>query len=332
MSDALWAAIPTVDFSAFPPGCASDPEATPEQLETALQIDAVCRVHGFLTLSNVGIEPQQLESAFGAAKELFSLPCEEKAKLTRHEKATGTNRGYFPPDTEALNPARANDIKEAFNVRATDMERYWAGTPVGFRQKAEETYAAVAELAMRVLHACALALNLPPDFFTSRHEKKDLCTLRLLHYPPTPAAPGDADAPRGRVRAGEHTDFGAITLVFVDAGGGADAASGLQVRRPGDAGWLDVIPPPGTVVVNTGGLLARWTNDAWVATAHRVVVTPASAATARYSMAYFTDPDSEVMVECLPAYCGPSNPAKYAPISSLDYLLAKLSEAQRANG
>jgi isopenicillin N synthase-like dioxygenase len=191
-----------------------------------------------------------------------------------------------------------------------------------------------------VLLACALALALPLDFFATRTAARDLITLRMLHYPPVAdaATPEDVHSRTGRVRAGEHTDFGAITLLFVDASGDAAAARGLQVRRPAaDAAhgaaaseWLDIEPEPGTVVVNTGGLLAQWTNDAWVATAHRVVITPEALTSPRFSIALFVvDPDADVLVECLPPFCGPGRPAKYAPITSKAYLLAKLAEAQQ---
>jgi isopenicillin N synthase-like dioxygenase len=217
----------------------------------------------------------------------------------------------------------------------------------GFEAAASRFYGQAAELADRVLHAMSLALRLPPHFFAPLHAKRDLITLRMLHYPPVgdAATPADVRRARGRVRAGEHTDFGAITLLFVDAGGGAEAARGLQVRRPhaqsrnaaanDDGSWLDVEPEAGTVIVNTGGLLARWTNDAWVATAHRVVVTDAALSQPRHSIALFVDPDAHVLVECLPAFCAPSEgcePARYVPITSEAYLLAKLAEAQQRRG
>ena len=333
MAEPLWAEIPVIDFAAFPVGASAAVSATgptAAQRATAAEIERVCRVHGFLKLRNTGVSEAHTATAFDAARELFALPAAHKAKLSHHDKKGGTNRGYFPPDTEALNAARANDVKEAFNVRRTAMD--FRGTPPRFAAEAESFYERATELADRVMLACAVALGLEPTFFAERHREKNLCTLRLLHYPPVgdAAAPGDEQQPRGRVRAGEHTDFGLITLLFVDAAGGAEAARGLQVRRPDGADdWLDVDAEPGTVVVNTGGLLAQWTNDAWIATAHRVVVTPAALALPRYSIALFVDPDEDVLVECLPGFCGPDRPAKYAPITSNAYLLAKLAEAQR---
>ena len=325
----MWRHVPVVDFASFPPGAAVGAAGPSDaQRATAAEIDRVCRVHGFLKLRNTGVDAA---GAFAAARALFALPAEHKAtRLAQRDKLSGANTGYFPPDSEALNAARLNDVKEAFNVRRANTS--FVGTPPGFETEAKAFYEQAAELADRVMLACAVALRLPPSFFAERHSLKDLCTLRFLHYPPVgaAAAPGDEAQPRGRVRAGEHTDFGCITLLFVDAAGGAEAARGLQVRRPvGGDDWLDVEAEPGTVLVNTGGLLAQWTNDEWCATAHRVVVTPAGLAQPRYSIAMFIDPDADVLVECLPGFCGPDRPAKYAPITSRDYLIAKLAEAQR---
>ena len=343
---ALWEAVPSIDFSAFPVGtCAAvDERWTPNeaQLEVCARIDEVCRVHGFCTLRNTGVTPAELDASFGAGRALFAMDPSQKAQLAVHDKKTGGNRGYFPFRTEALDSRRANDVKEAFNVRRTAMD--WRGCPDGFAARQTAMYETAAELADRFLLACAVALGLDdPLFFTRRHVDKDLCTLRLLHYPALDAAPGSAAVggeaePTQAVRAGEHTDFGAVTFVFVSTAGGPDAARGLQVRKP--AGhvtadtdcWLDVTPGPGEVVVNTGGLLAQWTNDYWTATSHRVIVTPAALQQPRYSLAFFVDPDSEEVIECLPRFCSDAAPPRYAPITSKAYLLAKLAEAQQRPG
>jgi isopenicillin N synthase-like dioxygenase len=342
---ALWEEVPCIDFAAFPVGTAAavDDRWQPSEAQLAVcaRIDEVCRVHGFCTLRNTGIPPAELDASFAAGRALFGLDSAAKARLAHHDKKTGGNRGYFPFATEALNSGRANDVKEAYNVRRTAMD--WAGCPPGFAATQAAMYETAAELADRFLLACAVALGLEPRFFVRRHVDKDLCTLRLLKYPALgdaaagAAAVGGEAEPTSAVRAGEHTDFGAITIVFVSTADGADAAKGLQVRKPGSgpdspACWLDVTPGPGEVVVNTGGLLAQWTNDAWTATAHRVVVTPAALRQPRYSMAFFVDPDSETLIECLPRFCSATAPPKYAPITSKDYLLAKLAEAQQRPG
>lgn len=76
-------------------------------------------------------------------------------------------------------------------------------------------------------------------------------------------------------------DYGSITLLFQDARGG------LQVKSP-TGHFVDATPIEGTVVVNAGDLLARWSNDMIKSTIHRVVEPPQKEAESyppRYSIA-----------------------------------------------
>ena len=97
-----------------------------------------------------------------------------------------------------------------------------------------------------------------------------MATLRLLHYP--------ASSSEGEIGAGEHTDYGNITLLATDDVGG------LEVRtRSGD--WIAAPPIPDAFVVNIGDCLMRWTNDVYVSTPHRVVN---RSGRERYSIAFFS--------------------------------------------
>ena len=60
------------------------------------------------------------------------------------------------------------------------------------------------------MQAFALALELPSDFFKTNHNQNNH-TLRLLHYPGL-----QQPAKTGQIRAGEHSDYGSITLLFLD--------------------------------------------------------------------------------------------------------------------
>src|SRR5258707_15442551 len=76
-----------------------------------------------------------------------------------------------------------------------------------------------------------------------------MATLRILHYPPMPDRIAD-----GQLGAGEHTDYGNVTLLATDEVGG------LEVRtRSGE--WLAAPVIPGTFVCNIGDFLMRWTNE-----------------------------------------------------------------------
>ncbi len=64
---------------------------------------------------------------------------------------------------------------------------------------------------------------------------------------------------------GAHTDYGIVTVLWADPD-----IRGLQILDE-EGAWHDVIPSPGALLVNLGDLLARWTNDRWISTLHRVL-------------------------------------------------------------
>merc|ERR1719382_1167309 len=153
------------------------------------------------------------------------------------------------------------------------------------------------------------------DFFAKSNRRFDFCALKFNHYPPCDFTRGASDGASGdaAIRLGEHTDFGSFTFLFLDG-----AAPGLQVRKAsegdalsvlncgsGGAGagacaeWLDAPGRGGaSVVVNSGALLAQWTNDQWRATAHRVIVpNEVEASRHRYSLPFFVLPDAGTVIK-----------------------------------
>jgi isopenicillin N synthase-like dioxygenase len=99
-------------------------------------------------------------------------------------------------------------------------------------------------------------------------------------------------------------------------------------------GWKDVVVPqqdqPNSLgaVINTGAMMARWTNDHWKATAHRVIVPTAEmAAQDRYSIAFFVDPDADEWIAVDDKFANNSGKEGcYQPITSKDFLSMKLNE------
>ena len=99
-----------------------------------------------------------------------------------------------------------------------------------------------------------------------------------------------------------------------------NAPGGLQVQTRGGE-WLDVQAVPGSFVVNLGDMMARWTNDQWAATLHRVAVPPAEmrAGSRRQTIVVFHDPRADAVIECIPG-CGTP---RYEPVTALEHVNAK---------
>lgn len=130
----------------------------------------------------------------------------------------------------------------------------------------------------------------------------------------------------GQMRASAHSDYGTLTILKPD-----DAPGGLQVLGKDDK-WHDVPYDPNMFVVNLGDLMARWTNDRWQSTKHRVVVPPVDPGrpTRRQSMAFFHNINADEVVECIDTCWGPDEPKKYPPIVAFDFLMEKHLASVRA--
>ena len=147
----------------------------------------------------------------------------------------------------------------------------------------------------------ARSLALPVNTFEPQFRDPG-ASLRLLHYLPHPP-----DARANQLGCGAHTDWGAITVLAQDDCGG------LEIQTTG-GDWVLAAPIAGAFVVNIGDLLARWTNDLYRSTPHRVLNNLSGRE--RYSAALFYDPDHHARIECLPGCHSEDNPPRYAPCSA----------------
>ena len=165
-----------------------------------------------------------------------------------------------------------------------------------------------------MLRAIARYLELGYAYFEDKVELGN-SILRTLHYPPVPA-----DAPG--VRAGAHEDINVITLLL-----GAEEA-GLQLKDA-DGEWLEVVAPPGALVVNIGDMLQRLTNHVLPSTTHRVVnPAPERRGYARYSTPFFLHFNPDFVIETLPTMITADNPDRYQgrSIMAEDFLTERLKE------
>ena len=285
--------------------------------EMGQSLDAICRETGFLVLKGHGVKDQIIADVWQAAAQFFASDVATKQAVA--PPAQGYPYGYLGPDAEAL--ARSNgedtppDLKESFNggplrvpADASDDAMAFCYQPTlwpeldGFRPAWEAYYAAMEDLAARIMRAFAVALDLPEQHF-DLFLANPISALRALHYPAT------VDAPLAKQqRAGAHTDYGSLTILLPQTD-----REGLQVKQGND--WVDVPAPKGAFVINIGDLMARWTSDRWVSTLHRVVAKPGQAA--RQSLAYFHQPDWDAVI--LPLNGSDS----YPPVRSGPYLMGK---------
>ncbi|BAY27982.1 2OG-Fe(II) oxygenase [Calothrix sp. NIES-2100] len=290
-------AIPIINLSAF------KKDTTARQTVVKEIYQAVHEI-GFMYLQNHGISPEMVEQVFQYSQSLFNLPLAIKQQLAWSDEFSNT--GYVGIERERLDPKKPGDLKEAFNIGK--QENRLKILP-DFNEI--EFYDACTQLANTVLQALALALELPEDFFTSRHNQQNH-TLRLLHYPPLQTTPKS-----GQVRAGEHSDYGSITLLFQDDIGG------LEVQTTAGE-WIVAPSIPGTVIVNTGDLMQRWTNHVFCSTKHRVMIpNDSKIKQSRYSVAFFCHPNDNTEIACLEScrnYHSPIDP----PILAREYLLSRL--------
>ncbi len=223
---------------------------------------------GFFYLAGHGIDPELIAGVFGGAQRFFALPVEvkERQSITRSLH----NRGYVAMKGESLDPGKAADLKEAYNIGldlAADDPRVLRGEPFrgvnlwpelsGWRETMLAYFDAVWALGRRLHRGIALDLGAERDFFEDKFDQP-MAVLRLLHYPPQPP---DHSSPA--IGAGEHTDYGSLTLLLTDEVGG------LEVKRrdtSGEGGWIAAPHVPGAFICNVGDCLMRWTNDVYVST------------------------------------------------------------------
>lgn len=324
-------AIPTLDIAPFLTGTAEDRSRVAEAL------DRICVEIGFLVVTGHGVDAALVERVFAANRAFFDLPLAEKS---RYAPTNGFYRGYVALGDQALSYSLDEpsppDLYERFSIgqvavpddayhraRATDAfaPNTWPERPADYRPAMTEYYQRMERLAADLMEIFALALNLPPGFFTDKIDRH-ITSLTVNHYP----APTVPPLP-GQLRAGAHSDYGSLTILAA-----TDAPGGLQVRDRTGA-WRDVAPVEGGFIVNIGDLMAQWTNDRWISTVHRVVNPPPerAAESRRLSIAFFHQPNDDALIECLPSCLKPGEVAKYPPVTSGEHLRTKLGKQVRQN-
>lgn len=265
-------------------------------------VDAAAK-YGFLYIdsSSTAFTVEDVDNAFRVSKEFFQQSTDVKAAY----HLNGDYKGWSGMHEEVLDPENhsTGDFKEAM-----DFGEFLDGMvdqPIPPPFSTKENRARLARFASlcrktctSILQLLAVGLKLPADFFTIRHDPKVAptgSTLRFLFYPnisKVPTYEHEKD-----VRAGAHSDYGSITLLFQRPG-----QPGLEILTA-EGNWVAVpIYPPGQddarpfppILINIGDLLNYWTDGLLKSTVHRVIFPPTERTKLdpqdRQSIAYFCQP------------------------------------------
>jgi isopenicillin N synthase-like dioxygenase len=316
--------IPVVDLGPYFGG-------TPEGKRiVARAVDAACRGLGFLVVSGHRVAPELIEAIRTVSFEYFDLSTKEKLEL---RMPADRYRGYTALMADnlaaSLGEAAPPDLKESFSIGPVETpndtyhtgpaagtffaENFWPSRPARMREAYTRYYRAMEELASHLMRIFALGLDLPELYFDDKVDRH-ISNFSVLHYPPQTEPPK-----RGQLRAGAHTDYGSLTILYKDS-----APGGLQVQT--DGGWYDVPDLPGTFVVNLGDLMQDWTNGRWRSTLHRVVNPGPDATTTqgRMSMAFFHQPNYDAVIDILPSCRRPDDALPSGTITSGRHVLMKI--------
>ena len=315
--------VPVIDISPF-----REPGSEGARDAVAAAVDRAARMVGFMQIVGHGVAQATLDAFVAAFDAFFARDPAEKGA---YRCPPGVNRGYTPPKAESLanslGLASAADLFEAFNVGVehTDFPdldlspddyepNVWPDLP-GFRPAVEAWFAAAQGVAHSMVRVFGRALGLGEEYL-ARFDGHSIDVLRMINYR-LPSV--DMELEPEQVGMGAHTDYGIVTVLW------ADGMPGLEILD--DAGaWHPVQPAPGALLVNLGDAMARWTNDRWVSTMHRVAAPRVDGVLVpRRSAAFFHDGDVDAVIAPLPTCVDADHPAKYEPVTLGAHVKAKLA-------
>ncbi|KAL6655521.1 hypothetical protein ACP70R_006347 [Stipagrostis hirtigluma subsp. patula] len=290
----------------------------------AKSIRKACVEYGFFYVINHGIDAALLERVFAESRKFFKQPMQEKMALRKNS----SHRGYTAPYSEKVDPLPESrgDSKESFyigpmgdGVSQTDVNQWPSeGYFPSWKEIMQLYYANALATGKRILSLIALSLDLDAEFF-HRNGAFEIPSafIRLLHYS------GEVNEfDNANFGAAAHSDYGMLTLLATDG------TPGLQICKEKDRNpqiWEDIHHIDGSLIVNIGDLLERWTNCVFSSTLHRVVPVGKE----RYSVAFFIDPSPNLVVQCMESCCSEANPPRFPPIKSGDYLEERLTSTYK---
>lgn len=306
--------IPVVDLAEFTSG---DEAAQQKFID---ELGAAFREFGFAAVENHGISRDLIYETYGRFEDFFALS--EETKKQYEDPAGGRQRGYTSFGVEHAKGNAKPDLKEFFHLGRTLPDGHplegrlptniWPEEVEGLERAAKSLYDQMEACAVQLLSALSVHLGKARDYMPTMCRDGN-SIIRVIHYPVC-----DGFDEPGVMRAAEHEDINIMTLLP------EATQSGLEIlTREGE--WLEVPSLPGQIIVDTGDMTKRITNDKIPATTHRVV-NPKGEPSDRYSMPFFVHPHPDFRLEVLETMLGSGEEAKYPPITAMEFLEERLRE------
>ena len=253
---------------------------------------------GFVSIAGHGVEDGLFTQAYQVATEVFSLSHDQKK---HYEDADGgRQRGYTPLLMEKAKGQSASDLKEFWHIgrelpsshpyRVQDLMRanlYPKEVPQ-FKDCMQKLYRAMDNLAHRMLKVIEYYLEIEDGALSALADQGN-SVLRVLNYPDLK---NFASRTPGSVRAAAHEDINLLTLLP------AATRPGLQLLTK-EGTWLDITPPPGTIILDTGDMMSAVTGGIMPATTHRVINPEGESDGGRLSMPFFMHPRPDAVLNSL---------------------------------
>lgn len=298
--------IPVVNLSDFD---------DPERREAFVQrLGDALREFGFAAVEGHGVPSEVIHQNYRLFERLFALPEEVKRRYEFPER--GRERGYTSFGVEHAKQSAKPDLKEFWHYGRDDesgrLANAWPEELPELRGNANELFTTMEAAAMKLLAAISLYLGRDEQFLPSLATRGN-SLVRVIHYPVC-----DGFDEPGVMRAAEHEDINLLTLLP------EATSSGLELLTA-DGEWLPIPSLPGQLIVDTGDMMQRLTNDFIPARTHRVV-NPKGEAEARYSMPFFCHPHPAASLAVLPECVATGESPRYTDVTADEYLQARLRE------
>lgn len=263
---------------------------------TASRLVEAASSQGFLFVKGHGFSTEEVAQLFDISKRFFAQDREIKDQLAMNKSNLGYQHGV---ESLALNSVP--DPKETLNMDPLNLPN------IDGKPQLTVAVTKLQDLAMTIHRALAVGLEIDEaaggaNYFDPKYAKDKPLGLifRFLHYPGQKLLD-----PHEQIRAGAHTDYGSITLLFQQKN-----QEGLEIYSPVTKQWQavpfidadnDNEAPP--IIVNVGDQLSYWTAGYLRLTIHRVKFPEAVQRTGqdRYSIVYFCHPDDETRLEPIPS-------------------------------